>query len=297
MKNAIPFFDSDLRKILGIPDQRQYEVFLQYKRFVEYLDGMDTLGRVLEMGSGYSTVLLALFAEKGGCEVNTVDVSFDTVNRAVTGTIFEPFVKRNIHFLQGATVSAEEFNSYFAERFRQKIGNVGFRELKLYLNNFIVKLIDMRKWDKLAGVLGHMPNVEELINMFITDEGITFPQEIKGIYRQKGDEFDMYGDSNTSAVRGVIDPLLKDVNYFDAIFFDCGEFSGFPEWEKLHDAIRPGGVAIFHDIYFPKSFKNFMICASVMADPKWKVEHIDKSTPQGMMIARKKLKGYKVNKI
>jgi len=47
--------------------------------------------------------------------------------------------------LQGATVSAEEFNSYFAERFRQKIGNVGFRELKLYLNNFIVKLIDMRK--------------------------------------------------------------------------------------------------------------------------------------------------------
>lgn len=286
MKDLIPFFDSDLRKMLGIPDQRQYEVFLQYKKFVEYLDGMDILDRVLEMGSGYSTVLLALLAEKRGCEVYSVDVSFDTVNKAANGTILEPLVKKNIRFLQDATISADEFNDYFAVKFRQKIGNVGCRELKPYLDNFMIKLIDLRKWDKLDAVLGHMPDVEELKQMFVTDEGLTFPPEIIGIYRQQGDEFDMYGN-NKPSVRGAIDFLLKDGENFDAIFFDCGEFSGLPEWEKLHSAIRPGGVAIFHDIYFPKSFKNFIICSSVMADPKWQVEHIDRSTPQGMMIAKK----------
>lgn len=287
MKDLIPFFDSDLRKMLGIPDQRQYEVFLQYKRFVEYLDGMDTLDRVLEMGSGYSTVLLALLAEKRGCEVYSVDVSFDTVTKAANGTILEPIVKKNISFLQDATISADEFNAYFAEKFKQKIGNVGFRELKPYLDNFMLKLIDLRKWDRLNAILGHMPDVEELKHMFVTDEGLTFPPEIIGIYRQNGDEFDIYNNNNKASVRGAVDPLLKNYGSFDAIFFDCGEFSGLPEWEKLHDAIRPGGAAIFHDIYFPKSFKNFIICSSVMADPKWKVEHIDRSTPQGMMIAKK----------
>lgn len=284
----IPLFDSDFRKILRIPDDRQHDVFLQYKYFVAYLDGVDNLNRVLEMGSGYSTVLLSLLAEKKACEVYSVDISFNTVNKAINDTIFEPIVKKNIRFLQDATISADEFSDYYSQKFRQKIGNVGFRELKPYLDKFMVKLVDLRKWDKLSAILGHMPDVEELRHMFVTDEGITFPSEIIGIYRQHGDEFDMYNNGKPP-VRGAIESLLKDGGNFDAVFFDCGEFSGLPEWEKLHSAIRPGGVAIFHDIYFPKSFKNFIICASVMADPKWKVEHIDKFTPQGMMIARKLL--------
>jgi len=278
----IPLFGADFETILNIPDSRQALVFEQYKQLVNHVDNMDEVGNVLELGSGYSTVLWALLAEKRKLNVFSVDTGFDTVHKAIEGTEFKKIVNQNITFLQGPTISSEEFLKFYDSLPLENLGGVSLEAIKKSLKNYIVELIDLRKWEKLSHVYGRKISVNSAIELFFNDDGMILPQNIIDIYRQKGDEVDFYSSKKQF---GKLDELLKSTNIFDAIFFDCGEFSAFPEWLKMKDHIRIGGIVAFHDIYFPKSFKNFMVCAAVDADPSWKIKHLDKSTSQGLMIA------------
>lgn len=247
---------------------------------------MDRLDRVLELGSGYSTVLLGLLAKHRKCAAYSVDLNFNTVITATIGTEFETIVKDNVRLMQGATISSNEFNAFFNGVPKTHLGGISAGCVHHHFGEFVRKLIDLRKWDKLSEKLGRMPDQDTLEKLFFTDAGIVFPRNILDIYRNQGDEFDVY-DPQKPEIKGVLDCLLADNPKFDVIFFDCGEFSSHPEWEKLNGCVRPGGLAVFHDIYFPKSFKNFLLCAAVLGSADWKVEYIDESTPQGMMIARK----------
>ncbi len=86
---------------------------------------------------------------------------------------------------------------------------------------------------------------------------------------------------------GVLKKLIARGDKWDMVFFDSGELASLIEWGKLKDRIAIGGIAAFHDIFFPKSFKNFIVCASIVADPSWKVLFVDDSTMQGLMIAQR----------
>ena len=84
--------------------------------------------------------------------------------------------------------------------------------------------------------------------------------------------------------------ILHDVfplEDWDLIFFDSGEVSTMPEWEITRDQINAGTLVAFHDIYFPKSMKSFLPCASLILDPRWEVLYVDNSTIQGLLVARK----------
>jgi hypothetical protein len=74
---------------------------------------------------------------------------------------------------------------------------------------------------------------------------------------------------------------------WDFVFFDSGEVSSNIEWLNLKDKIAVGGLAAFHDIYFPKSIKNFLPCAAIAADPAWNVILLDEGTIQGLLIAQR----------
>ncbi len=283
---SMPYFDADFRAVLKIPDQRQYEVFLQYKEYIRRANRIDRLERVLELGSGYSTVLLGLLAKHRGCTVYSVDLSFNTANNAANGTEFEPILKDHVRLVQGATISSSEFNTFYNGIPKTHLGGVSADAARRHFGEYARKLIDLRKWERLSDRLGRMPDQDTLEKLFFTGAGIVFPRNILDIYRQPGDEFDIY-DPSKATVKGVLDGVLAENGMFDVIFFDCGEFSSYPEWEKLNGYVRQGGLAVFHDIYFPKSFKNFLLCAAVAGSTGWKVEYLDESTPQGMMIARK----------
>lgn len=85
----------------------------------------------------------------------------------------------------------------------------------------------------------------------------------------------------------ALDNILKRYEMLDYVFFDSGELSSMVEWMKLKERIRVGGLAVFHDIYFPKSIKNFMVCAAICCSKNWEIIYQDKSTPQGLLVARK----------
>ena len=79
-----------------------------------------------------------------------------------------------------------------------------------------------------------------------------------------------------------------DSSGIDLVFLDSGEFSSMPEWEIVVSRLRPGGYVILHDIFFPKSFKNWLVCGAILANPAYETLYIDRSTPQGLMVAQKK---------
>ena len=67
----------DYHKTLKIPDQRQSDAFQQYQIFVEYASQLDNLKNILEIGSGFSTVLLAGLGQERKCNIYSIDVSFE----------------------------------------------------------------------------------------------------------------------------------------------------------------------------------------------------------------------------
>ena len=50
--------------------------------------------------------------------------------------------------------------------------------------------------------------------------------------------------------------------------------------------IIKGGFYAAHDIYYPKSIKNFQVYNAIESSPEWQIVEITKS-PQGLLIAEK----------
>jgi len=97
--------------------------------------------------------------------------------------------------------------------------------------------------------------------------------------------------SKTDLVRKIIrDNSDKRLDFY---FSDCGEYCGLPEWRIVKDIIDIGGIFAAHDIYHPKSIKNFKVVEEIENSKDWAVLEKTK-TKQGMFIAMKVPKGFQL---
>ena len=87
--------------------------------------------------------------------------------------------------------------------------------------------------------------------------------------------------------KGFVDKILENNIEYDFIFFDSGELSSLVEWVLLENQIKIGGYAILHDIYFPKSIKNFLVASFINISKNWEIVYKDLSTTQGMLVAKR----------
>ena len=78
---------------------------------------------------------------------------------------------------------------------------------------------------------------------------------------------------------GYCHELVKEKFKADAIFFDCGEISSVAEWVILSDAISIGGYALLHDIYYPKSIKNFLVATYIELSSDWEIIYRNSVSP------------------
>jgi predicted O-methyltransferase YrrM len=75
---------------LPLPDQRQVNAFKQYLEFLNFAFHIEPLNNILELGAGFSTILLARLAHFRRCNLFTVDIAFDRVfNRLKEGPFAE----------------------------------------------------------------------------------------------------------------------------------------------------------------------------------------------------------------
>ncbi|MCA9401058.1 MAG: sulfotransferase [Candidatus Omnitrophica bacterium] len=274
---------------LSIPDRRQFEVFKQYMHYYHYVVHMPKLENILEIGAGYSTVLIGQLAELRKCNVYSIDVNADNLFKKIEHTRFYRNVKDNITFIERSSISKKVFNLIYDAPYLTDIGGVMPDQIKNQLHRFILcdKGYDLRKFDNICRSISNENESQlNLVEQFIHDGKIFLPKKIIEQYIEPDDEFDFF--KKLKDEDGVVETFYKEQRTFDVVFFDSGEFSSIPEWTILKKLIRPGGIAVFHDIYFPKSFKNFLVCATVCADKEWDIVYQDYSTPQGLLIARKK---------
>jgi hypothetical protein len=86
---------------------------------------------------------------------------------------------------------------------------------------------------------------------------------------------------------GILDNLIASNDAWNLVWLDSGELSSILEWNKLNEHIIKRGLVALRDTFAPKSMKNCVVAASILASPDWKPLCIDSRTKQGLMIAQK----------
>lgn len=263
-------------------DQREKEVFLSYLRGFSILFFDPAVKNIVEIGGGQSTAIFSLMVERFGCKVSAIDMNPEAIKNKVRSAELCDKIYKNVSFLRGVSISRSDLESYY-ERNLDYIGGVPFNEVIRAAGEFVETSMDGRKEPSVLNAL-HISRLDvSLLETAIVNNG-KFRQSLLDIYRNKDDEFDFLPTAQTS--NGLLAETL-DQSEVDAVFLDSGEFSSLPEWEIVSKKLRVGGYVILHDIFFPKSFKNWLVCASIRANPRWKTIYLDRSTPQGLMVAKK----------
>ena len=254
----------------------QYMVAAQFTASLKGTNGAPL--RVLELGRGYSTVALAwsLPADAALISVDAKPVEAYDISvplGALTG---------RVRFENGFTVTAKEMEDFYGHEPAGSFLGLSAGELRRALPDFLVPAEG--PYARALGLEGldGMALTEACLDRLLDNDTVRSLADVLPDIQAAESRF------AAPAPPSVLDRLTAEGTPFDAVFFDCGEFSSMPEWVVLNGHIRPGGLAVFHDVYFPKSVKNFLVCAAVSASPDWDVLYRDRTTPQGLVVARRK---------
>lgn len=263
-------------------DGRERDVFLSYLKGFSILFLDTSVKDIVEIGGGQSTAIFSLMAERFGCKVNVIDMNPEAIKNKVKNEELCENIFKNVNFHRGVSISRSDLESYY-NQILVDIGGVPFRQVIEKAIEFIDTIMDGRKEADVLKALDidslDVTNLQEAL----AEKG-KFSQSLLDIFRNTNDEFDFLPTAETS--NGLLSEIL-DHSDVDVVFLDSGEFSSLPEWEIVSKRLRVGGYVILHDIFFPKSFKNWLVCASITASSNWNTIYLDRSIPQGLMIARK----------
>jgi hypothetical protein len=191
---------------------------------------------------------------------------------------------KNISFSKGVSISTDEIRKFYENGF-DKIGTISFELAVKSTTDFIETTMDPRRLEKVNRFL----NIEKfdkdsLIKKILSDK--TILPEFIDVYRTDGDELGFHKKNNIEQFNPLLKKIMDEEN-IDVVFLDSGEFSSLPKWEIIEPRLRICGYVILHDIFFPKSFKNWLVAGSIMAISNYIVLFIDESTPKGLMVAEK----------
>jgi len=261
----------------GRNDRHNVHVMMQYAVAVGFALNLDRVEAVLELGTGYSSLLWGTL-KQDGTRVWSVDgkplANYD---------IREPLeaVANKVDFVNGATLTNDHYRAFYDGQSKARFLGCPAAAIREHLDTFITA--QPGPYAETLALPGdpHQLRKAVLERLFEGDSLRCLSQVLPE---------DCEADARfcSSAGPTALDHVLSQAKAFDAVFYDCGEFSTMVEWELTNHLIRPGGLAVFHDVYFPKSVKTFLICAALCASQEWDVLYRDATTPQGLFIARKK---------
>jgi hypothetical protein len=265
-------------------DEREKQVFFSYIRGFSLLILDPSIKKVLEIGGGQSTTLLAGMGQRVGWEIFTIDLNPQAIALKIRSQSTSDETIENINFHKGVSINLSEILSFY-ERGVSTIGDIPFDQVLSASLPFIDTSMDARKAPKVAQALGLSEfNNQGVINSLMESKELKL--ELLNVFKVPGDEFEQTASSIESSPGCLREKM--DAENIDVVFLDSGEFSSLPEWEIVNSTLRVGGYVILHDIFFPKSFKNWLVCSSIIANPNYETLFIDRSTPQGLMVAQKK---------
>jgi len=250
--------------------QSELHPFLSYVGMFDVLRQRNFSGKFLELGGGYSTVLLTNILNIEPKLITSVDLNPSKYNWILNSPQNKNTFLSIINNIQRPTVSLEEV-FYGLEIIRIKLSMYGKDKLISALKKYIISDITSSEY------------VAECI---FSENGEALKRLLTGHHAFKED-LKFYKSNNYEGGTGFCTSLVSSGYRADAIFFDCGEISSVGEWAILEETFRVGSYALFHDIYYPKSIKNFLIVTYLDLSDDWEIVYIDSNSLQGALVAIK----------
>ncbi len=285
--NAIRnYFFSDL----NYQNEFNYNAFSTYSTMVNIAFHAECED-ILEIGAGISTVLWAEYGKKVNARITTVDADFSSLINYVGDSKHKDLVKNHVKQIQGVTITANQLQNFYERQFISEYCGVPTQTFLPTLERFLYR--DSNRpglTQKISNTLGK--NKWGISEIFGKDGNLVFPRQIIDQYSAKSNfDHEIEFLQNYSKTTPTIIEQFQNLENqaWDFIFFDSGELSSVIEFELLEENIRVGGLAALHDIYFPKSMKNFLVAAYLLTSPKWKPIYIETSSIQGLLVAQKVL--------
>jgi len=220
-------------------------------------------GSFLELGGGFSTIIALNVFDFKNVFYTSVDVNPSKYNEIFSSKGDAISFLNNINHIDLITVSLSDV--YFGiEMLRINLKSFSKDDLRITMCKYV-------RETELAFMLCDLIHDDNHGLQIYLESQQTFIDDLI-FYKTVKNESDTFVSS-----------LNDDI--FDAIFFDCGEISSVGEWAKLSDKIPKGGFALFHDIFHPKSIKNFLICVYLDLSEDWEIIYLDNISPQGGLVA------------
>jgi hypothetical protein len=248
-----------------------------------------TKKKVLEIGSGLSTFVFSwlikhyknskLISIDSNGEKSLIKNSRFKINQDLLDD-------KKIEIVKGNSIDIEELNSFYDSP-TSTLGNINHENLLKNIDNFIDVSMDGRKEKKCINIISKGSKKRILnhraLKSYLLRNGM-FSSNLFKSYRYDGDEFDFLSESKTEKVlKNVLESFKPNL-----IYLDTGEFSANLEFNLINKLAEPGTILLVQDILFPKSIKSFLISSFLLTTKRWKVIWIDKTTPQGIIMAIKK---------
>ena len=267
---------------LKFVDLREKEVFLSYIKGFLPLIFDQKVRNVLEIGGGQSTYLLAFLSKTANFNLTTIDMNPSAIKNKLRSLSMSDDVIKSINFVNGFSISSDLISEFYKNK-SLKIANIPYKDLINKANKFINTSMDNRKLEKVLNALEIKKyNKEKLLEKLFENDFI--PNNLINIYRDKDDEFEFKISKKNAYLKNCIEELNPEV-----VFLDGGEFSSLVEWELVYQYQKKGAYVILHDIFFPKSIKNWLVAASISASKKYEILYCDETNPQGFLVAQRKI--------
>jgi len=244
--------------------------------------------RILEIGAGWSTAVWADFVQRTGAEVCSIDADFSRMRSYVRGTRHDANVSKHVELLEGTSIYSDDLLEFYSGVPRATYADA---EASTFLNNideFRSSNCSFKRHYRICRMMAAWSwSARDLMS---SGSSLFLRRKLVDLYssnRNFDNEIAFLRNVESCGNAGILDELATDDGAWDMVFFDSGELASMIEWEKLKNKIAIGGISAFHDIYFPKSIKNIIPCAAVLADPNWEVLLCDDSTKQGLLVAQR----------
>jgi hypothetical protein len=240
---------------------------LTYLGLIAQLRNIGFRGRVLELGGGYSTILMHHYLRLDQSSLTSVDVNPGKYDRILNSTLNKKRFLSRIQHVNQVTVTYEE-------------ALFGLKSLISAISSFLP--VDIANAFSKYVTCPH--ELDIILNSIASGKLLEFirthPNSIS--------ELPFYADKSniqSSFCSSSLDRHSPASRPYDLIFFDCGEFSTAAEWFFLSPLVPAGGRVMLHDIYYPKSIKNFLVAAFIELSPDWSVEWRETASAQGGLLA------------
>ena len=240
-----------------------------YLAMLDVLKQAGATGNGLEIGGGYSTVLLCQLVDRNAMRIESIDMNPDKYLRIIPRARTRRYVFERIRRIDRLSVSFAQVEQAYRETLPARIAEIGHERFLSALAPFCKNDEAAENWFDVSAISSWELG-ERLMQLRLCEL-----------------EKQFYTANALLQGEGYCSELVSQGRDFEFVFFDCGEYSSLAEWFLLEGQIKPGGFALLHDIYYPKSIKNFLVAALITLSDSWEIVYHDKVSPQGALVARK----------